>query len=289
MLGWEGVTEFVAVVESGSFTGAAQRLEISVAQVSRQVSALEKRLACQLLHRTTRKVSVTEAGQLYYQYGRQVLDGLADAERAVSNLQSTPSGKIKMTAPNTYGETKIAPILNDFVAQYPEIELHCVFTNQKIDLIDGGFDVAIRLGRLEDSTLVAKRLGSRRQYVCASPAYISANGEPHLITELNRHNCLQGSLEYWRFQEKGLERNIKVSGNIHFNSGIALLDAALKGLGVVQLPDYYVQEYINNGQLSVVLQSFQTTDEGIWALYPKSKHLSSKIRRLVDFLGERLR
>lgn len=288
MFNWEGVTEFVAVAETGSFTAAAKRLEISVAQVSRQISALESRLATKLFYRTTRKVTVTEAGQVYYQHCRQVLDGLEEAERTLTNMQRTPRGKLKITAPTTYGENRIAPLLNDFIRLYPELELDCHFTNQKVDLIDYGYDLAIRLGKLEDSSLMAKRLASRRQYVCASPAYLAANGEPHLLSELDQHNCLRGTLEYWRFQESGQERNVKVNGNIHFNSGQALTDAALKGLGIAQLPDYYVKEYLDAGSLVEVLTNHQPTDEGIWALYPQNRHLSPKVRMLVDFLSEQL-
>lgn len=288
MFNWEGITEFVAVAETGSFTAAAKRLEISVAQVSRQISALESRLATKLFYRTTRKVTVTEAGQVYYQHCRQVLDGLEEAERTLTNMQRTPRGKLKITAPTTYGENRIAPLLNNFIRLYPELELDCHFTNQKVDLIDYGYDLAIRLGKLEDSSLMAKRLASRRQYVCASPAYLAANGEPHLLSELDQHNCLRGTLEYWRFQESGQERNVKVSGNIHFNSGQALTDAALKGLGIAQLPDYYVKEYLDAGSLVEVLTNHQPTDEGIWALYPQNRHLSPKVRMLVDFLSEQL-
>lgn len=288
MFNWEGVTEFVAVAEKESFTAAAKQLGISTAQVSRQVSALETRLATKLFYRTTRQVSVTEAGEIYYQHCRQVLDGLENAERALSNLQSTPRGKLKITVPATYGESKIAPLINDFVNQYTDLEVYCQFTNQKVDLIENGFDLAIRLGKLEDSSMMAKRLSSRRLFVCASHAYLSTHGEPHLLSELEHHNCLQGTLEYWRFQDNGQERNIKISGSLSYNSGLALLDAALKGLGLVQLPDYYVQEYIQSGELIVLLENYQPSDEGIWALYPQNRHLSPKVRGLVDFLSEHL-
>lgn len=288
MFNWEGVTEFVAVAEAGSFTAASKRLGISTAQVSRQISALENRLATKLFYRTTRKVSVTDAGQIYYQHCRQVLDGLEEAERALGHLQTSPRGKLKVTAPTTFGENKVVPLLNDFIAQYPELEVECRLTNQKVDLVDAGFDLAIRLGRLEDSSMIAKRLGARRQFVCASHAYLSVHGEPHLLSELDHHNCLKGTLAYWRFQEKGQEKNIRINGNFSCNSGKALLDAALKGLGIVQLPDYYVRQHIERGQLIPLLQNFQPSDEGIWALYPHNRHLSPKVRLLVDHLSKHL-
>lgn len=288
MFNWEGLCEFVAVVEVDSFTAAAKQLGISTAQVSRQVSALETRLAAKLLYRTTRRVSVTEVGNIYYQHCRQVLDGLDEAERAITNLQSTPTGKLKITAPVTYGERTIAPLVNSFVAKYPGLEVRLHLTNQTLDLIDEGYDLAIRLGKLDDSTMMAKRLASRTQYVCASPDYLSTHGVPHLLSELEQHNCLQGTLDYWRFQENGNARNIKVKGNIRCNSGRALVNAALKGIGIVQLPDYYVSLSIEHGQLASLLEHLREPDEGVWALYPHNRHLSPKVRMLIDYLGEEL-
>lgn len=288
MSDWSGVSEFVAVAETESFTAAAKRLGISTAQVSRQVSALEERLSAKLFYRTTRKVSVTEVGGIYYQHCRQVMDGLADAERAITNLQSTPKGKLKITAPITYGERSVAPLVNDFVTKYPELEVQLILSNQQIDLIDEGFDLAIRLGQLGDSSMIGKRLATRKQYVCAAPEYLSAFGAPHSLSELDRHNCLSGTLDYWRFQEKGKARNIRVKGNFSCNSGPVLVDAALKGVGIVQLPDYYVQEYINQGQLIELLPNYREPDDAVWALYPQNRHLSPKVRMLVDYLAKEL-
>ena len=288
MFNWEGVSEFVAVAETESFTKAAARLGISTAQVSRQVSALETRLAAKLFHRTTRKVSVTEVGRVYYQHCRQVLDGLDEAERAITNLQTTPRGLLKITAPVTYGEGTIAPLINDFLTQYPELEVQMNLTNLKVDLVDQGYDLAIRLGQLEDSSMMAKRLGSRTQYVCASPSYVSTYGLPHTLSELEQHNCLIGTLDYWRFQEKGKARNVRIKGNLSCNSGHALVDAAIKGLGIIQLPDYYVNPLIASGELVSLLENNRQADEGIWALYPHNRHLSPKVRMLLDFLGDKL-
>ncbi|RTR37249.1 LysR family transcriptional regulator [Shewanella canadensis] len=288
MFNWEGVSEFVAVAEAESFTKAAKRLGISTAQVSRQVSALETRMATKLFHRTTRKVSATEVGRIYYQHCRQVLDGLEEAERAITNLQTTPRGLLKITAPVTYGERTLAPLVNDFIAKYPELEVKISLTNQKVDLIDEGYDLAIRLGQLEDSSMMAKRLGSRTQYVCASPGYVSTFGIPHSLSELEQHNCLQGTLDYWRFQENGKTRNVRVKGNLSCNSGHALVDAAIKGIGIIQLPDYYVLPYLEDGRLITLLEQNRQPDEGIWALYPHNRHLSPKVRMLLDYLSEAL-
>ena len=285
---WEGVSEFVAVAEAESFTAAAKTLGISTAQVSRQVSALESRLSTKLFYRTTRKVSVTEAGQIYYQHCRQVLDGLEEAERTITNLQLTPNGKLRLTAPVTYGEKAIAPLVNDFVLRYPKLEVQLHLTNQKLDLVAGGYDLAVRLGKLEDSSMMAKRLSSRTFYVCASPGYLSTYGVPYSLSELEQHNCLQGNLDYWRFQERGKPYNVRINGNIISDSGWALLDAALKGIGIVQLPDYYVQPSLASGQLVSLLEHYQEADDGIWAVYPHNRHLSPKVRMLLNYLGESL-
>ncbi len=288
MYAWEGVNEFVAVAETESFTRAADRLGVSTAHVSRQVSALETRLSTRLFYRTTRRVSVTEAGQIYYQHCRQVLDALEQAERSITNMQLVPRGRLQLTAPVTYGEKSIAPLVNDFVLRYPELQVKMHLTNKTLDLVAEGYDLAIRLGQLEDSSLMARRLGSRTLYVCASPAYLSAHGTPHSLSELEHHNCLLGNLDYWRFQEAGGPRNVRVTGNIRCDSGRALLDAALKGIGIVQLPDYYVQAALDSKALVPLLTRYQEDDDGIWAVYPHNRHLSPKVRMLLDFLAESL-
>jgi len=285
---WEGISEFVNVAETESFTQAAKKMVISTAQVSRQVSALEKRLDTKLFYRTTRKVSLTEEGRVFYQHCRSVLDGLDEAERAITNLQSKPHGKIKLTAPITYGEQQIMPLVNDFMKIYGDVEVYANLSNQTVDLIEEGYDLAIRLGRLADSTMMAKKLGKRTNYVCASPAYLNKFGIPHSLSELNKHSCLLGTLDYWHFRDAGKEKNIRVTGRLRYNSGYSLVDASLKGLGIVQLPDYYVQHYLQNGELITLLDNYREPDEGIWAVYPHNRHLSPKIRLLVDYLSDHI-
>lgn len=286
---WEGLAEFVAVVETGSFTKASRRLNISTAQVSRQISQLEQRMAVKLLYRTTRKVSVTEAGQLYYQHCRPLLDGLEEAERAVTQLQSTPKGKLNLTAPIIYGEQIIAPLINDFACLYPELDIRLQLTNQQLDLVESGTDLAIRLGRLHDSSMMARRLTGRQLHLCASPDYIESHGVPHTLSELNQHNCLLGTLDYWRFNDMGQERQMKLTGSIRCNSGNALLDAALKHIGIVQLPDFYVRQVLEEGKLKELLKKHRPSAEGVWALYPHNRQLSPKVRLLTDFLAEALK
>ncbi|OUR61561.1 LysR family transcriptional regulator [Colwellia sp. 39_35_sub15_T18] len=285
---WDGISEFVFVAENESFTQASKKLAISTAQVSRQISALEKRLNIKLLYRTTRKVTLTEEGRVFYQHCRSVLDGLDAAERAITNLQSKPQGKIKLTAPVAYGEQQILPLVNNFIKQYSDVEVSAYLSNRQIDLVEEGYDLAIRLGKLSDSTMMAKKLGKRTSYVCASPDYLSKHGVPHSLSELNKHSCLLGTIGYWHFRDSGREKSIRVTGRLRYNSGYSLIDAALKGLGIVQLPDYYVQQHIQSGELVTLLDSYRAPDEGIWALYPQNRHLSPKIRLLVDYLAEQL-
>lgn len=285
---WEGISEFVHVAENASFTQASKKMAISTAQVSRQISALENRLNVKLFYRTTRKVSLTEEGRVFYQHCRSVLDGLDAAERAITNLQTTPQGKIKLTASVTYGEQQVLPLVSDFILQYSEVAVSAYLSNQQIDLVEGGYDLAIRIGKLADSSMMAKKLGTRTSYVCASPEYLEKHGIPHAISELSKHSCLLGTLDYWHFMESGKEKNIRVAGKLRYNSGYSLADAALKGLGIVQLPDYYVQNHLQSGELITLLDSYRVPDEGIWAIYPHNRHLSPKIRLLVDYLAKHL-
>lgn len=292
---WQGISEFVAVAEAGNFTQGAKKLLISTAQVSRQISELEQRLNTKLFYRTTRKVTLTEEGQQFYQQCRSILEGLESAERSLTNLQSSPQGKIKISAPVTYGERHIIPLINQFLIRYPQIEIQVQLTNQRINLIEEGYDLAIRLGQLDDSSLIAKRISSRDHFVCAAPCYLEQHGRPNNISDLKQHNCLLGSADFWTFQDAqnnkktSTNKNIRVSGRLRCNSGLGLVDAALKGIGIVQLPEYYLTQAIESGELEILLSDFQREQEGIWALYPQNKFLASKVRLLIDFLGENLR
>ena len=288
MAAWDGVSEFVAVAETASFTAAAKRLRLSVAQISRQVATLEARLQVKLLYRTTRRVTLTEAGGVYYRHCSHALEGLDDAERAVSDLQATPQGKIKLTAPITFGEERVMPLINDFMVLHPQLELECQLSNQLVDILADGYDLAIRLGHLQDSSMIARKLSGRRRYVCASPDYIDRFGTPHTLSELEQHHCLVGGAGYWRFIEAHKTRSVKVSGRMQCNSAYALVDAALKGLGLIQVPDYYVQDYIQQGRLLTVLDPYCEPEEGIWALYPFNRQLSPKIKMLVAYLAEHM-
>ncbi len=288
MASWEGVSEFVAVAESGSFTQASHRLNTSVANISRRVALLEERLKVKLLVRTTRRVSLTEAGQIYFQQCRLLMEGLEQAEQTVTQMQQIPQGKLKVTAPVTYGEQKIAPLLHEFLLQHDQLQLELVLTNQKLDLIEQGVDLAIRLGQLEDSSFRARKLSNRQLHVCATQEYLSQYGTPYTLSELSQHQCLTGTYDHWRFKENNQSRSIRVKGNISCNSGVALVDAALKSIGMVQLPDFYVSEHLASGQLVEVLANYRDDREGVWGIYPHNRHLSAKVRMLMDYLAQSL-
>ncbi|GLS89884.1 LysR family transcriptional regulator [Psychromonas marina] len=285
---WLGINEFVAVVETQSFTKAAQQLNTSVAQVSRKVASLEKRLASKLLLRTTRKITVTEAGLHYFQHCQGLVEGLKQAELALSALSQIPKGVLKITAPITYGEQVIAPLLNEFMQAYPALKLQLILSNQTLDLVTENIDLAIRIGHLEDSTMIAKKLTQRQLHVCAAPSYIEKHGLPFSLSELDNHNCLVGSSPLWAFREQDRERNMRINGSINCNSGFALLDAAIRGIGLIQLPDYYVEQALNKGKLIECLTAYRAPLQAISAVYPNNRYLSVKIKLLLEFLNQKL-
>ncbi|BAN50243.1 LysR substrate-binding domain-containing protein [Metapseudomonas resinovorans] len=285
---WEGLDEFVAVAESGQFTAAAERLSLSSSHVSRQVARLEERLQTRLFYRSTRKVVLTEAGQTFLQHCQRLLDARDEALRAVSDLASEPKGLLRMTCAVAYGERFIVPLVNEFMARHPQLKVDIELSNRTLDLVHEGLDVAIRLGRLPDSRLVATRLAPRVMYLCAAPAYLERYGRPHSLSELARHNCLIGSTDHWDFLQQGREHAVRVQGNWRCNSGQAVLDAALRGFGLCQLPDYYVLEHLRSGALVSLLEQHRPPNTAVWALYPQQRHLSPKVRQLVDLLKEGL-
>ncbi|MBM6550815.1 LysR substrate-binding domain-containing protein [Marinomonas ostreistagni] len=284
MFHWEGIAEFVTVADEASFTAAAKILDISTAQVSRKLTALEQRLGAKLVRRTTRHVSLTDVGIIYYQHCKQLLQGLEQADQAVINMSGVLTGHLKVTAASTYGEKRIAPLINDFMALHEQLTIELVLSNERLDLVRDGFDLAIRLGKLEDSSMIAKKLDTRVQHLCATPAYLEKYGTPTQLSQLQHHNCLLGSTDYWRFCHGGKHHKLHPKGTISCNNGNALLDATLKGMGLAQLPDYYVQDYLDRGELVTVLDEYREPEDGIWAVYPYSQYPSPKVTQLVDFL-----
>ncbi|RIX46201.1 MAG: LysR family transcriptional regulator [Rhodocyclales bacterium GT-UBC] len=281
---WDGLDEFVAVAECGSFSRAAERLRLSSSHVSRQVALLEERLQARLLYRTTRRVSLTEAGQTFLARCQRLVEERDEAFLTIGDLHSAPTGLLRMTAAVAYGERFIVPLVNDFMAQYPALKVEIELTNRTLDMVHEGFDLAIRLGRLNESSLVATRLAPRAMYLCAAPAYLERYGRPHTLSELAGHNCLVGTGDTWLFRQDEREVQFRPTGNWRCNSGQAVLDAALRGFGLCQLPDYYVLDPLRRGELVSLLEANQPPGAAVWAVYPQRRYSLPKVRLLLDAL-----
>lgn len=281
---WEGLDEFVAVAECGSFSRAAERLRLSSSHVSRQVALIEERLQARLLYRTTRRVSLTEAGQTFLVRCQRLIEERDEAFLTISDLHSAPTGLLRMTAAIAYGERFIVPIVNDFMAQYAQLKVEIDLTNRTLDMVHEGFDLAIRLGRLNESSLVATRLAPRAMHLCAAPAYLEKYGRPHTLSELGQHNCLIGTSDIWMFQQNGREFAFRPTGNWRCNSGQAVLDATLRGFGLAQLPDYYLSDLLRRGELISLLDANQPPNTAVWAVYPQRRYALPKVRLLIDAL-----
>ena len=283
---------FARVAETGSFSAAARGLNLSKSLISRQVSALEAELGARLISRTTRSLTLTEAGRGYYEQVTRILAQMEEADLSVSQLQATPRGRLRVNAPMSFSLLRLAPALPDFLALYPEIEVDMVMNDRRVDLMEEGFDLAIRIGRLADSSLVARKLGAMQRYIVASPAYLAERGTPKVPADLRHHACLcysnADTIDEWRFCEPdGRPISIEVKGRVRANNGDLLRIAALRGLGFVDLPNFLVAGDIESGALVPVLQDYVKQDGGVYAVYPHARYLPPKIRVFIDFLAER--
>ncbi len=284
---------FARVVETGSYTAAAEQLEISRALASKLVQALEDQLGVRLLHRTTRRLSLTEAGQNYYQRVAEILAQLAEAEAEAAELQLEPRGRLRVSAPMSFSILHLGAALADFQRKYPRVELELNLNDRVVDLVEDGFDLAIRIGRLADSSLVARRLAGSQIVAVAAPAYLAWHGMPSHPDDLANHNCLDYTLsprrDEWQFA-RGEERvNVRVRGNLHVNNGDMIALAAAQGLGVALSPAFIVHDALRRGDLVRVLPEWQLPDIGVYAVYPAGRSLPAKTRSLIDFLAERFR
>lgn len=285
---------FVAVMEAGSFTAAAERLGTSSGQASKLVSRLEADLGVRLLNRTTRAVSPTEAGQAYHDRIRQILDDLDSLDQAIRNTSQAPRGRLRLTAPLTFGSLELAPALNDFAARYPLIGLDVSFSDRVVNIVDEGFDMAIRVGRPVDSTLVARKLCDVRIVLVGSTAYLERRGEPTQPEDLVGHDCILDTNfrdpGRWPFRAPGGGALwVPVTGRIRYSNAEACLSAVEMGLGLTCLPGFVVGEAIRAGRVRRLLPEFEAEPYAMHALYPHSRHLAAKVRVLVDFLADRYR
>lgn len=289
----QGIEVFVAVVECGSFTAAADRLGLSKSAVSKQVTALEDRLGARLMNRTTRRLSLTEEGRAYHERCAAVLAELRDAELAVSRLSDTPRGTLRISAPMSFSIQHLAPALADFRARYPELHIDVTLNDRLVDVVDEGYDVAIRIAQLPDSSLIARRLATCRRITAASPHYLAEHGRPAHPRDLAGHHVLVYSyLQNPReltYAEDGRPLVVNVNPAVTANNGDFLACMAASGHGILLSPSFILGEAIRAGHLVPILESYEADPIAIYAIYPHNRHLSAKVRLFIDFLATRYR
>lgn len=292
----ENITDiavFVQVVDSGSFTAAAERLVLSKSVVSKYVTRLENRLGVQLLNRTTRRLSLTEVGRIFYTKSQSGLQQLEQANDEVMRFQGAPLGTLRINAPMSFGVLHIAPVLADFLSLYSELSVDINFDDRKVNLVEEGFDLAVRISELPDSSLVARRLGPCRHTVCAAPEYFQRHGIPHQPEDLRDHNVLtyryQQSPAEWNFlSPEGTYISVAVSGSLQMNNSMALREALLQACGITLVPTFIVGADIKAGRLQSVLTNYRMLEHSIYIVYPQRRHLSPKVRAFIDFMIERI-
>jgi len=286
---------FVKVAERLSFVRAAADLGITQSGVSNAISRLEDQIGTPLLARTTRKVSLTEHGAAYFERCRQALAELEEAELVLKNAQLKPSGNLRIDMPVSFGRLKVVPLLGAFQARYPDISLRVTFNDRYIDHIEESVDVSVRFGVLQDSSLIARRLGGAQLSVVGAPRYFAKFGQPKKPEDLAGHNCLAFTFRdtrlarEWRFARAGGESALPVQGTMSLSDGASVCDAARAGYGLAQLQDFFIDGLIARGQLVAVLEKFKPQPQPIWLVYPQARHLSPKVRVFVDFMVERFK
>lgn len=289
---YQALRVFSQVVESGSFSAAADKLGVSTTAASRHVAELEAHLQTRLLNRTTRRVSLTESGRAFYERTVQLLADLEEAEQEASRAAVVARGTIKLTTSVNFGVRHVAPAIAAFLAAHPGVRFDVSLSDRFVDLVEEGFDLAVRIGAPGSDNVVARKLGETRLVPCAAPGYLETHGAPRVPEDLARHNCF--TYEYltprnlWRFLDPaGDERTVRVSGSLHSNNGDLLAEAAAQGAGIVFEPAFIVGPDVRAGRLVPLLQDFVAPPMPIYAVYPSRKHLSAKVRLCVEFLVAR--
>ncbi|SRR5581483_10819584 len=280
---------FVRIVETGSFSSVAREMDMTQPTVSKQLSALEQRLKTRLLNRSTRQLSLTEAGTSYYEACKRILDNVHEAESNVGRLQGQLAGQLRVNTAISLGQMYVGPLLLKFHKLHPELEVDLSLSDRFVDLVEEGVDVAIRIGSLSDSNLVARRLGKTRRMAIATPTYLKKFGTPRTPQDLANHNCILyaylSSGNEWTFQgPDGNAIRVKVSGKIRANNGEIIRQAVLADLGIAVMPQWIAQKDIEDGAVKAILSDYAPTVMDIHAVYPSARHLSAKVRAFVDFL-----
>ncbi len=286
----DGMRTFLAVVSEGSFSRAAERLSMSPQLVSKYVAQLESRLGARLINRSTRRLSVTEVGQAYYERCGDVLADIDEMENAVGDATASARGKLRINAPMTFGTMHLSRAIAEYQCEQPEVSVDLTLDDRVVDIVSEGYDIAIRIGRLRESSLVARKLAPVRLVVCGSPDYLDENGVPETPRDLKDHECLRYTLssdaDRWQFRVGDEIRVEKVSGNFLANNGDAIRLAALAGRGLALQPTFIVGDDIRAGRLQLVLHDYEVEPMGVYAVYAHRKYLSGKVRTFVEYLGD---
>jgi len=283
---------FFRVVEANGFGAAARRLETTPASVSRRVKALEQRLGVRLLQRTTRKLSLTDAGERYFREGRPLLHELGELEQALAASTREPEGELRIIAPMSFGQRRLAPLVARFAALHSKLRMSLLLEDRETDLFDEAADLAIRIGYPTDSSMIARAIAPVPRHACASPAYLKRRGYPESPEDLLHHDCLHYNLiserEEWTFLGDDGERTLAIKGCFCSNNGDVLADAAMQGLGITLLPDFIVEEGLADGRLVKVLEEYERAPMTLFALYPSRQHVPAKTRKFLEYLMNHL-
>lgn len=282
------ISVFCKVVETQSFTQAAAQQNISVAMASKLVSQLEEQLKTRLLQRTTRKISPTEAGLLYYQHCKPILVELEDAESSISNLSTSLQGTLTVSVPRDFGLLFITPNLSEFIQTHPNLHMEIEFNDRLVDLVAEGYDIALRIGALQDSSLVAKRIASVSTLLVASPAYLAKHGTPTSPEALQHHDCLlykaAGNQIYWEFHDGKHIQRLKMRSKLVCNNGLTLAELAKSGLGIINTPRFFVDQALRTGELVEILPEYHQQKLDIHLVYPHRRHLPAKTKAFITFI-----
>ena len=283
---------FVRIADGGSLSAAARATGRSLPAISRSLVQLEAELGVRLLHRTTRRIHLTDAGAQYLERCRRILAEVDEANASVSNLDRSLAGPITLTAPILFGQLHIAPVVTEFLGLHPEVSVSLMLSDALSNIVEEGIDLAVRIGRLQDSGLVARKLGEVRRVACASPAYLKRRGTPKTPKDLATHSCLQfGALSptpYWEFHDAGKARQIRIQGNFSSNQGAPVIAAARDGLGIIFVLSYQVQELVAKGELRVVLQPYEAPPIPVSVILPSGRLQPARVKALADFLQARI-
>lgn len=289
----ESMSILVAAIEEGSLSAAARRLDTPLATVSRKVSALEAHLKTRLLNRSSRKLTLTDAGQSYVAACKRILEDVGEAERAASGEYSAPKGDLIITAPIVFGRLHVLPVAMEFLKEYPDVDIRLVLADHVVNLLEGHFDLAVRIGELPDSSLVATRIGSIRRVVCGSPSYFAERGRPKNLSELGKYDCITfgdwSSPNAWTFMTGKSEMSVPIRSRLVVNTAEAAIDAAIAGVGVTRVLSYQIAHALRAGTLAVVLQNFEPAPSPVSLVYTGQRILPLKQRAFLDFAAPRLK